>query len=84
MKKLYSIRLKRVGRYKKPLYQIIVVNKNNKFISKLGSYNPFTIKNNKKIFLNKFSVIFWISKGAFLTSFLLKTLKIFLTFNEKN
>jgi ribosomal protein S16 len=63
MKNLYKLRLYRLGRYKKAYYNINVVNKKNKLITKIGSYNPFLVRDKKKIFLNFFLFFFWVSKG---------------------
>lgn len=73
----YKILLNRKGRYKKAYFNIIVVDRFNKIIEKIGSYDPYVINGAKSIYLNKFSLIFWLYKGAMPTIFLTKLMRIF-------
>ncbi|VFP77833.1 30S ribosomal protein S16 [Buchnera aphidicola] len=65
---MIKIRLARHGAKKKPFYQIIVSDvrsaRNGKFIERIGYFNPFAKKNEKKIHLSTDRVDFWIKKGA--------------------
>ncbi|VFP86016.1 30S ribosomal protein S16 [Buchnera aphidicola (Cinara pseudotaxifoliae)] len=65
---MIKIRLARHGAKKKPFYQIVVSNirssRNGKFIERIGYFNPFSKKNEKKINLSIDRVDFWIKKGA--------------------
>lgn len=71
---MLKIALKRVGRNKLPIYQIVVKNKrktrNRNFIMKLGVYMP--LKN--YISLNVEQTKYWLSKGAKPTPLLTKLL----------
>jgi ribosomal protein S16 len=75
---LYKLILRRKGRYKKPVFNIIIVNKKNKFLNKIGIFNSFSLKKVKKIQFNIFLLFFWFLKGLKPSFFLLKLLKIFL------
>jgi small subunit ribosomal protein S16 len=61
---MVKIRLKRIGRKKKPVYRIVVTDVNNRRdgapIEELGFYNPI----NKSLKLDKDKAAVWISKGA--------------------
>lgn len=61
---MVKIRLKRLGRKKRPFYRIVVTDIRNrrdgKPIEELGFYNPLS----KELKLNKESALQWISKGA--------------------
>lgn len=61
---MLSIKFKRIGRKKKPFYNIIVSEKlsyiKGNYIEKLGYFNP--ISKEKKINVNR--IEYWISKGA--------------------
>ncbi|HFL8819287.1 MAG TPA: 30S ribosomal protein S16 [Candidatus Azoamicus sp. OHIO2] len=65
---MLSIKLKRIGRKKKPFYNIIISEKLNyihgKYIEKLGYFDP--IKKNKNININRIN--YWVSKGAVISS----------------
>lgn len=63
---MVTIKLKRIGRKKKPFYNIIVIEKlkyiKGKYIEKLGYFDPI-----KKSFLTKINIErinYWSSKGA--------------------
>ncbi len=61
---MIKVRLKRVGRIKLPIYNIVVADsrapRDGKFIEKLGFYNPFTKELNIKV--EKYEK--WIKNGA--------------------
>jgi small subunit ribosomal protein S16 len=61
---MVKIRLKRIGRKKKPVYRIVVTDVNNRRdgapIEELGFYNPLS----KLLKLDKDKAAAWISKGA--------------------
>lgn len=61
---MVKIRLKRLGRKKRPFYRIVVTDIRNrrdgKPIEELGFYNPLS----KELKLNKESATQWIAKGA--------------------
>lgn len=61
---MLNIRLKRIGRKKKPFYNIVVAEKltyiKGKYIEKLGYFDP--IKKIKK--LNFERINYWLNKGA--------------------
>jgi len=61
------IRLKRVGKKKKPSYRIVVAERRNprdgKTIDSIGTYDPF-LDNSEKVKLNKEKLDTWIKKGA--------------------
>ncbi len=63
---MVTIKLKRIGRKKKPFYNIIVIEKlkyiKGKYIEKLGYFDPINKKNNSKINVERIN--YWISKGA--------------------
>lgn len=63
---MVTIKLKRIGRKKKPFYNIIAIEKlkyiKGKYIEKLGYFDPI-----KKSFLTKINIErinYWSSKGA--------------------
>ena len=60
-----SIRLKRLGRKKKPVYRIVVadtrVQRDGKVVDQIGHYNPFDKEN---VNLNKDRINYWLSVGA--------------------
>lgn len=60
------IRLERVGRYKSPLYNVVVSKGNKKhhtkFYSKIGLYVPLYTQ--RFFFLNLKEFAFWLSRGA--------------------
>lgn len=75
---MLNIKLKRIGKKKKPFYNLIVIEKrsyiNGKYVDKLGYFNP--IKKDININVNKLES--WINKGASLSKrvkFLLKNYK---------
>ena len=61
-----SIRLRRMGRKKKPHYRVVVAEKTNprdgRFIESLGYYKPLTIPSRLVIDLER--VDYWLSQGA--------------------
>lgn len=61
------IRLKRVGKKKKPSYRIVVAERKNprdgKTIDSIGTYDPF-LDNSEKVKLNKEKLDTWVKKGA--------------------
>jgi small subunit ribosomal protein S16 len=61
---MVRIRLKRVGRKKRPFYRIVVMHKQNRrngaAIQELGFYNPME----KQLRLDKACMDAWIAKGA--------------------
>jgi ribosomal protein S16 len=73
----FKILLNRVGRYKKPFYSIVVVDRFNKIIEKLGSYDPRAHNGVKSFYLNKFLLIYWLYKKAVPSLFLNKLMRIF-------
>lgn len=60
------IRFERIGRYKAPLYNIVVSRGNKKhhtkFYSKIGLYIP--VYTQRFFFVNLKELAFWLSKGA--------------------
>lgn len=84
MRHLYVIKLRRRGRYKEPSFHIVVTNQNGKLVDVIGRYAIKSKADVKTLFLNRFLLIFWLSKGAFLSSFMLKFAKIFFYTHEKN
>ena len=67
---MLQIRLLRVGKKHKPSFRLVLVNKGKrpgKYLENLGFYTP-TKKENKTENLNSEKIIYWISKGAQLTS----------------
>jgi len=60
------IKLKRIGRKKKPFYHIIAIEKlsyiNGKYIEKLGYFDP--IKKYDMTNINIKRINYWVSKGA--------------------
>ena len=63
-----AIRLQRQGATKKPLYKVVVLDKEKKrdgaFLEIIGDYHPKAEEANKKIFINKDRYDFWVGKGA--------------------
>jgi len=61
-----KIRLFRVGKKKKPMYRIVVIDsrkqRNGAYIEKIGLYNPLT--NPAEITIDKNKAIDWLKKGA--------------------
>lgn len=61
---MLNIKLKRIGKKKKPFYNIIISEKlcyiKGKYLEKLGYFDP--IRKIKKININRIN--YWISKGA--------------------
>ena len=61
-----KIRLFRVGKKKKPMYRVVVMDsrkaRNSSYIEKIGLYNPLT--NPAEITINKEKAIEWLKKGA--------------------
>lgn len=79
------IRLKRIGCYKYPVFEIIVVLKKNrskgKFIEKLGYFNPN--KNENFFFFNSFRLGFWLNQGAKLRPSVTRYIAKFLVYEKK-
>jgi ribosomal protein S16 len=73
----FNLVLKRRGRFKKPFYNIVIVNLRNRIVDKVGVYNPFKLRNTKKIELNLLLLVYWLAKGLKQSIFLSKFLKIF-------
>lgn len=84
MRHLYVIKLRRIGRYKEPSFNIVVTNQNGKLVAVLGRYAVISSTNAKNLFLNRFLLIFWLSRGAFISSCMLKFVKIFFFIHEEN
>ncbi|VFP83740.1 30S ribosomal protein S16 [Buchnera aphidicola] len=65
---MIKIRLARHGSKKKPFYQIVVSDirsaRNGKFIEKIGYFNPFAKKYEKKIYLSIKRIQYWLKNGA--------------------
>lgn len=81
LKTNYKIILKQESRFKQSFYSIIIVNKKGKFIEKIGTLESLSIRNTKKINLNKFLLIFWLTKSINFSLFLAKIFNIFLSKN---
>jgi|GEM_PF-1218522 len=62
----YSIRLRRTGRWRRPMYDIVVAFKDarlkGRFHEKLGFYSPIT--STKLFFINLRRLSFWLLRGA--------------------
>ncbi len=83
---MLNIKLKRIGKKKKPFYNFIVIEKksyiNGKYTDKLGYFDPL----NNNICINVEKTNMWIKKGAGLTkrvNNLLKSYKKKIQFNSK-
>lgn len=78
-----NIRFERVGRYKSPIFNIVVVKGNKKhhtkFYSKIGLYTP--LYTTRFLFVNLKDLSFWLSKGAEVRGRLSKLLINLLKFN---
>lgn len=61
---MVKIRLKRLGRKKRPFYRMVVMDnrtrRNGSPLDELGYYNPLT----KELKVNKVEALAWIAKGA--------------------
>ncbi len=61
---MVKIRLKRLGRKKRPFYRVVVTDMRNRRdgapLAELGYYNPLS----KELKLNKTEALSWVSKGA--------------------
>nr|YP_003540852.1 ribosomal protein S16 [Vermamoeba vermiformis]ADD62236.1 ribosomal protein S16 [Vermamoeba vermiformis] len=77
------IRFERIGRYKAPLYNVVVVKGNKKhhtkFYSKIGLYVP--LYTNRFFFMNLKELSFWLSRGAQIRGRLSKLIINLLSFN---
>jgi ribosomal protein S16 len=73
---LYKLVLKRKGRYDKPFYSVVVTNKRNRIIEKIGVYNPFIISKKKQCDLNFYLLFIWLKKDLRLNLFLTKFFKL--------
>jgi len=78
LKTKHRVILKQESRFKQSFYSIIIASKKGKFIEKIGTLESLAIKNTKKINLNKFLLIFWLTKGVNFSLFLAKIFNIFL------
>lgn len=62
------IRLRRKGRYKYPVYDIVVVQKGRKprsgFLDRVGFYNPMCYEKESVVFLDLGKIGFWLYRGA--------------------
>jgi ribosomal protein S16 len=86
---IFKIGLIKIGRKKNSVFQIVVINYNNKKIDNIGFYNPklcfskslvysgFSNKIGKIISLDFKKVFFWLSKKIKLGPFFHKIVKIF-------
>ncbi|HIH2762735.1 MAG TPA: 30S ribosomal protein S16 [Candidatus Azoamicus sp.] len=79
---MVTIKLKRIGRKKRPFYNIIVIEKlkyiKGKYIEKLGYFDPI-----KKAMLTKINIErinYWSSKGAEIS----KRVQTLIKLNKKN
>jgi small subunit ribosomal protein S16 len=63
---MVTIRLKRLGRKKKPFYRIVVVERRNsragKVLETIGHYNP--VPEETELEVNRERAQYWVSKGA--------------------
>ena len=61
-----SIRLKRMGRKKKPFYRLVVAHKSNpqggNFVDDLGYYDP--IEDPAEVSINEEKALMWLERGA--------------------
>jgi len=61
-----KIRLKRMGKKKRPFYRIVVSDsrspRDGKFIEKIGHYNPIT--DPREVVINEERAIYWLTRGA--------------------
>nr|AKT93971.1 ribosomal protein S16 [Vermamoeba vermiformis] len=78
-----TIRFERAGRYKAPLYNVLVVKGNKKhhtkFYSKIGLYLPLYA--NRFFFINLKELGFWLCKGAKIRGRLSKLILNLIKFN---
>ncbi len=62
------IRLSRGGAKKRPFYNIVVTDRQNRrdgrFIERLGYYNPMAAKNEREVAVASERIEFWTSRGA--------------------
>ncbi|WMC20343.1 MAG: 30S ribosomal protein S16 [Enterobacteriaceae bacterium PSpyr] len=76
---MIRIRLKRVGRKKKPFYQLIVIDKrrsnNSKFIERIGYFNPLNTYKINNINTFKQRIKYWINLGASISCRVKKIIK---------
>jgi len=79
------IRLKRIGCFKYPVFEIIVILKKSRlrgrFIEKIGYLNPN--KSENFFFLNSFRLGFWLNQGAKLRPSVAKYIAKFLVYKKK-
>ena len=66
---MVKIRLKRMGKKKKPFYRIVVADsrmpRDGRFLEELGYYDP--LKNPAEIKIDEAKAVDWLKKGAQLT-----------------
>ncbi len=62
------LRLKRVGRCHRPSYRLTAVDRRkscgSRVIEELGSYDPITKEEGRKLILNEDRIVYWLSVGA--------------------
>ena len=79
------IRLKRIGHFKSPSFEIVVMEKKSRskgrFLAKIGHFNPKSSEN--FFFINSVSLGFWLNQGAKMNSSVLKYLAKFLVYDKK-
>ncbi len=72
-----SMRLKRMGKKKRPFYRIVVADsespRDGRFLEVLGTYNPLI--DPPDITLNEERVIYWLKEGALLSDTVRSILK---------
>jgi ribosomal protein S16 len=71
----YKLKLKRKGRFKRPYFDIVVLNKHSKLVDKIGGYNPMLRKKVKKVQINIFLLYCWLLKGLKISFFLSKVIR---------
>lgn len=72
----YKLKLKRKGLYKRPYFDIVVINKHsNKLVEKIGGYNPMLTKKIKKVQINIFLLYCFLLKGLRISFFLSKVIR---------
>ncbi|HBQ29384.1 30S ribosomal protein S16 [Peptococcaceae bacterium SCADC1_2_3] len=66
---MVKIRLRRMGKKKKPFYRIVVADvrapRDGRFIEEIGYYNP--LKEPAEVKINQEKALYWLKNGAQLT-----------------
>jgi small subunit ribosomal protein S16 len=66
---MVKIRLRRMGKKKKPFYRIVVADvrapRDGRFIEEIGYYNP--LKDPAEVKINQEKALYWLKNGAQLT-----------------